>query len=173
MQNPNDTIIKTQEDFFINICTSHFIVRVRKGYSRFYGERELETERNCNILPPTLMAVGVVPFSFSRAAQPEAQRPTLLGDGFLYCILSATSLDPNSSGFPRAPSAGVAFVQFTGHSFSVHQSMSVPWEFFFLPRPFSSWNGIFGRVEGQNTTNQTLAQKFKQNFFRSYKKINL
>ena len=27
----NDTIIKTQEDFFINTCTSHFIVRVRKG----------------------------------------------------------------------------------------------------------------------------------------------
>ena len=27
----NDTIIKTQEDFFINICTSHFIVRVQKG----------------------------------------------------------------------------------------------------------------------------------------------
>ena len=27
----NGTIIKTQEDFFINICTSHFIVRVRKG----------------------------------------------------------------------------------------------------------------------------------------------
>ena len=26
----NDTIIKTQEDFFMNICTSHFIVRVRK-----------------------------------------------------------------------------------------------------------------------------------------------
>ena len=26
-----DTIIKTKEYFFINICTSHFIVRVRKG----------------------------------------------------------------------------------------------------------------------------------------------
>ena len=48
------------------------------------------------------MAVNVVSFSFSRAAQPEAQRPTLLGDGFLYCILSATSLDPNSSG-PQGP----------------------------------------------------------------------
>ena len=31
MQHHNDTINKlTQEDFFINICTSHFIVRVRK-----------------------------------------------------------------------------------------------------------------------------------------------
>ena len=31
LQYHNDTIVKTQEDFFINICTSHFIVRVRKG----------------------------------------------------------------------------------------------------------------------------------------------
>ena len=56
--------------------------------------------RNCNILTPTLMTVNVVSFSFSRAAQPEAQGLTLLGDGFLYCILSASSLDPNSIGGP-------------------------------------------------------------------------
>ena len=70
---------------------------------RLRCERELKTEQNCNILTPTLMAVSVVSFSFSMAAQPEAQKPTLLGDGFLYCILSATSLDPNSSGAPRVP----------------------------------------------------------------------
>ena len=52
MQYHNDTIIKTQEDFFNKICTSHFIVRVRKGYSRFYCERELEIKQNCNILTP-------------------------------------------------------------------------------------------------------------------------
>ena len=50
------------------------------------------------------MAVSVVSFSFSRAAQPEAQVPSsLLDDGFLYCILSATSLDPNSIGGPEGP----------------------------------------------------------------------
>ena len=38
------------------------------------------------------------------------QRPSsLLDDGFLYCILSATSLDPNSIGAPRAPSAWRGF----------------------------------------------------------------
>ena len=62
--------------------------------------------RNWNILTPT---VSVVSFLFSRAAQPDAKRPTLLGDGFLYCILSATSLDPNSSGAPRAPLAWPGF----------------------------------------------------------------
>ena len=50
------------------------------------------------------MAVSVVSFSFSRAAQPEAQGPSsLLDDGFLYCILSPTFLDPNSSGGPEGP----------------------------------------------------------------------
>ena len=44
----------------------------------FVCERELETKHNCNILTLTLMAVSVVSFSFSRAAQPEAQRPTPL-----------------------------------------------------------------------------------------------
>ena len=56
------------------------------------------------------MAVSVVSFSFSRAAQPEAQGPSsLLDDGFLYCILSPTGLQ-NSIGvrFPRAPSTGLS-----------------------------------------------------------------
>ena len=98
----NDTINKqTSEDFFRRICASHFIVRVRQGYSKFYGERELEAEQNCNILTPTLMAVSVVSFLFSRAAQPEAQGPH--SAGFLYHILSATSLDPNSTGVPEGP----------------------------------------------------------------------
>ena len=45
------------------------------------------------------MAVNVVSFSFSRAAQSEALGPSsLLDDGFLYCILSTTSLGPNSIG---------------------------------------------------------------------------
>ena len=34
--------------------------------------------------------------------------PTLLNDNFLYCILSVSSLDPNSSG-PQAPSAWCGF----------------------------------------------------------------
>ena len=40
--------------------------------------------------------------------QPEALGSTLLGAGFLYCILSASSLDPNSSGL-QAPSAWCGF----------------------------------------------------------------
>ena len=75
----NTTKKKDERRILYKICTSHFIVRVRKRLLQgFACERELETEHNCNILTSTLMAVSVVSFSFSRAAQPEAQRPTLL-----------------------------------------------------------------------------------------------
>ena len=40
--------------------------------------------------------------SCSPDAQPEVMAYTLLGDGFLYCILSTSSLDPNSS-VPKWP----------------------------------------------------------------------
>ena len=77
--------------------TSHFIWKVA-------CERELETERNCNILTPTLMAISVVSFSFSRAAQPEAWGPTLLGAGFLYRILLPTGLVSKLTDFLSSPS---------------------------------------------------------------------
>ena len=65
--------------------------------------------RNCNILTLTLMAVTLC-LSCSPDAQPEVQRPTLLGDGFLYCILSATSLVPKLHWGSRGPPwPGVAF----------------------------------------------------------------
>ena len=51
---------------------------------------------------PPLLWPSTLCLSRSPDAQLEAQRPTLLGDGFLYYILSATSLVPNSSG-PQGP----------------------------------------------------------------------
>ena len=45
-------------------------------------ERERETEQNCNILTPSLMAISIS-FPFSRVAQPEARGPSsLLGAVF-------------------------------------------------------------------------------------------
>ena len=63
---------------------------------------------NCNILTPTPMAVNVVSFSFSRCST-GGPGPTLLGDGFLYCILSATLWSPNSIGVPEGPFGRVWF----------------------------------------------------------------
>ena len=188
MQHHNDTIIKTQEDFFINICTSHFIVRVRKGLLKVFMWEGVGDRTETAIFWPPLLWPSTLCLSRSPDAHPEAQRPTLLGDGFLYCILSASSLDPNSSG-PQGPfglmwlslphlvynspsncncncltwlsyiivqrplsrlldlwhrmfdrhQAEITVMQFTGNSLPVHQSMSVPWEFF-LPRSISSAN---------------------------------
>ena len=73
----------------------------------FYCERELVTEQNWNILTPLLWP-STLCLSRSPDAQPEALGSTLLGAGFLYCILSASSLVPNSSG-PQAPSAWCGF----------------------------------------------------------------
>ena len=115
--------------------------------------------------------------SCSPDAQPEALGSTVLGADFLYCILSASSLDPTlhrgsrgslrlgvvlptTARLPPSPTllplatrtqlsyimvqrpldlwnrmfnrhqAEITVMQFTGHSLPVHQSMSVPWEFF-------------------------------------------
>ena len=57
---------------------------------------------------PLLLWPSALCLSCSPDAQPEAQWPSsLLDDGFLYCILSASSLDPNSG--PQAPSAWCGF----------------------------------------------------------------
>ena len=63
-----------------------------------------------SIFWPPLLWPATLCLSRSPDAQPEAQRPTLLGDGFLYCILSATSLDPNSIGGSEPLRPGVAFL---------------------------------------------------------------
>ena len=140
--------------------------------------------RNCNILTPNLLAVNVVSFSFSRAAQPMAQGPLCWVMAFFIAsyhhhIWTPTHQGPNgpfglmwlslphivlsvsnSTGTPtqlpwllswlsyiivQRPldrpldlwnrmfnryQAEITVMQFTGHSLPVHQSMSVPWEFF-------------------------------------------
>ena len=82
-------------------------VRVWKGCVGFYCERELEIEHNCNILTPLLWPSRCV-FLVLWGCSTGGQGPTLLDAGFIYCILSASSLDPNSSG-PQAPSACCGF----------------------------------------------------------------
>ena len=89
--------------------TTHFIERV-------VCERELETEQNCNILTPTLMAktaflsrstgllnlepgaqhlwdMVLIPASSLQLLNRESWGPPLLGAGSLYSILSPTNLN--------------------------------------------------------------------------------
>ena len=82
-----------QEDFFINICTSHFIARVRKGYSRFACERKLETEHKLQYIDPHSYGRQCCVFLVLQGCS------TIGPLCWVICyILSATSLHPNSIG---------------------------------------------------------------------------
>ena len=91
---------KTREDFLKKIYLSLYL----KGC---VCERGLETEPRLQRIDLTSPSENSrVSFSFSwTATQPEGRRPTLLGAGFLYRILSPTGLQ-TQSGVPKAPSAG-------------------------------------------------------------------
>ena len=84
LQHHNDTIInrRTQTSLTKYLPLTLF-VRVRKGYSRFACERELETEQKLQYFDPSLLWP-------SRCV-------------FLVLLLSASSLDPNSSGLLEGP----------------------------------------------------------------------
>ena len=110
LQHHNDTKIKTKEDFFIKIYTSHFIVRVRKGLLKVCVWESVGDRREISIFWPPLLWPSTLCRSCSPDAQPEALGSTLLGAGFLYCILSATSLVPKlHRGSRGPPRSGVAF----------------------------------------------------------------
>ena len=93
-------------------------------------ESELETEQNCNILTLSLMAISVS-FPLSRAAQPEAWGPTLLGAGFLYRILSPMGLVSKLTDFLSSPSyiivqSPTQYLSITGHR-DVSLLLSLEW----------------------------------------------
>ena len=120
------------------------------------------------------MAVSVVSFSFSRAAQPEAQGPSsLLHDGSLYCILSLTGLQKFIE-VPRAPSAGCGFPYhilspmslipnsfgpqgppLPGFLYHILSATSLdPQSYIIVQRPLNFWNGMFNRHQAEITVMQ-------------------
>ena len=108
---------------------------------------------------PLLLWPSTLCLSRSPDAQPEALGSTLLGAGFLYCILSASSLDPNSSG-PQAPSA---WCDFPYHILSITPSptvtATVTWllswlSYIIVQRPLDLWNGMIDRHPAEITVMQ-------------------
>ena len=94
-----DAMIRTQEDFFNKIFTSHFIARVRKGCVWFYCERELETEHNWNILTPLLWpsrCLSCSPGLLNR-------RPRAHTAGWSAISYQQLLRSPNSIGVPEGP----------------------------------------------------------------------
>ena len=94
----------------LTIFTSHFIC---KGSKRLCGVLLWEgagDRTETVIFWPPLLWPSTLCLSRSPDAQPVALGSTLLGAGFLYCILSATSLVPKlHRGSRGPPRPGVAF----------------------------------------------------------------
>ena len=104
MQNYNDDTIKTSNTVLKkNIPLTLF--------ERVVCERELETEQNCNILTPTLLAITAFISRSPELLNRGPGGPASLGAGFLYCILSLTRLIPNSQlGAWGLPLLGAGFL---------------------------------------------------------------
>ena len=81
--------------------------------------------------------------------------PTLLGDGFLYCILSASSLDPNSSG-PKWPLRPDVAFPTTSHLQLSATSLArrTPLSYIIVRRPLDLWNRMFNRHQAEITVMQ-------------------
>ena len=133
-----------------------------KGYSRCACERELETEQKLQYFDPKLMAVNVVSFSFSWCPT-GGPGTTLLGDGFPYCILSATSLVPKlhrgSRGPPRPVWISLPHLVFDWNSNCNCHSNSTVWllswpSYIIVEPPLDLWNRMFNRHQAEITVIQ-------------------
>ena len=102
LQHHNNTIIKDERRLLYQYI---YLSLYCKGSKRVtQGLRVRGSWRpniNCNILSPTLMAVNVVSFSFSRAAQPEALGPLCWVMAFFTASYQHLLWTPNSIGVPE------------------------------------------------------------------------
>ena len=156
MQYHNDTTIKTQEDFFKQNMYLSLYCKVRKGYSRFYCERELETEQKLQYFDPHSYGhqrcVFLILLMLNR-------RP-----GGSLCWLSLLHLISNFSGpqlirAPRAPSIGLLYQIFPSNSSNLQLISLLSWpSYIIVQRPLNClldlWNGMFDRHQAEITLMQ-------------------
>ena len=163
-----------QEDFFNKIFTSHFICKVWKGLLKVCVWEGAGDQTELKYFDPHSYGRQRC-LSHSPDAQPEALGSTLLGAGFLYCIFSGpgpqgpfglmwlslphlvynsiSSSNWNSTELYNSstPTRSLEWHDWSSSSgnncHAVHRSLS---------SGASPWNGIFGRVKGQNTTGGAL-----------------
>ena len=140
-------------------------VRVWKGCVGLYCERELETEHNWNILTPNLWPSRCVFLVLLMLGS------TLLGTGFLYWILSASSLDQSPGlvwlSLPHRPSTGTRTQLYwncpcrtqlptscnsTGNSPQLARRTQL--SYIVVRRPLDLWNRMFNRHQAEITVMQ-------------------
>ena len=158
----NDTIIKIHAGRLLlqNMYLSLYCKGSKRLFKVCLWEGVGDRTETAIFWPPTLMAVNVVSFSFSRAAQPEAQRPTLLGD-LLHLISNFSAPQLN-----RGPRALLAWCGFPYHISSITPSdlsLQLSWflswlSYIMVQRPLSHlldlWNRMFDRHQAEITVMQ-------------------
>ena len=124
-------------------------------------ERDLETEQNCNILTPTLLAITAFLFSSPGLLNQGPGGPASLGAGFLYHILFPTRLIPNWLNFQHTElynSSTPTFFLWTSQIILIQPVHGQGYILIFLERMhllFTQVHFLFwqpGRVVGQCTT---------------------
>ena len=102
------------------------------------------------------MAISVVSFSFYWRS---TGGPGAHSAGFLYYILSATSLDPNSSGPQGPPPPGFLYHILFSNSSNLQLSDFLSWpSYIIVQRPLNRlldlWNGMFDRHQAESYSSQ-------------------
>ena len=99
--------------------------------------------------------------------QPEAKELTLLGAGFLYCILSATSLDPTHQG-PKPLGPCVAFTTTTRLKLAATQlARRTQLSNIIVQRPLDLWNWMFNRHQAKITVMQFKGLSHPEHLYMS------
>ena len=164
LQPRNDTIIKTQEDFFIKICTSHFIVRVRKGLLRVCVWEGAGDRTETVIFGPPLLWPSTLCLSRSPDAQPEALGPPCWVLAFFTAYYQQLLWPLNSIGDPEDP-LGRVWLSLPHLVYNSHSNCncnchltSVLTELYNssrpLDRPLDLWNGMIDRHPAEITVMQ-------------------
>ena len=128
--------IRASDDTSSEKYTSHFIESVRKGYKGYYCVRgELETEQNCNILTPTLMAITAFLSCSPGMLNRGPGGPFSLGHGPHSSIFSPTDLNFLSPGLYNNSTSTLLPASVTiSHSIQPLDSQGRPWSPD-IPRP--------------------------------------
>ena len=118
----------------------------------FYCEMELEIEQKLQYFDPHSYARQRCVFLFFFYMLNLWS--TLLGDSFFYCFLSASSLDPNSSG-PQAPSAWCGFPYHISSPIACNSTgRRTQLSYIIVRRPLDLWNRMFNRHQAEITVMQ-------------------
>ena len=137
-------------------CTSHFIARLERVVQGLRVRGSWRSNINCNILTPLLWPSRCVFLVLLMLKW----RPR--GDGFLYCILSASSPDLSSSG-PQVPSAWCGFpyhistpleLELNWNRNSTQLARRTQLSYIIVRCPLDLWNRMFNRHQAEITIMQ-------------------